>query len=117
MGLLLALGSAAWADDGVVCVSKLPPEGRGPVMNPDESKAASRYRVRIDDSAWQTVDATAAPRFEGLSREKSHLVRVAIEKRTIESFKFRFEAKGQLRLALKEGYFTWSLAPDDCRQK
>lgn len=115
MGLLVALGSAAWADDGVVCVSKLPPASQEPVMNPDASKAAARYRVRIDDSAWQTVDATTAPRFEGLSRQKSHLVRVAIEHRTIESFTFRFEAKGQRRLWLKQGYFTWSLSPDDCR--
>ena len=116
-GLMLALGSAAWADDGVVCVSKLPPASREPVMNPDASKAAARYRVRIDDSPWQTVDATTAPRFEGLSRTTSHLVRVAIEQRTIESFTFRFEGKRQRRLWLKEGYFTWSLSPDDCEQR
>ncbi len=53
-------------------------------MNPDASKAATRDRVRVEDSAWQTVDVTTASRFKELSRE------------------------GQLRLRLRP------LAPDDC---
>lgn len=116
LGLLLTFAPAAWADDGVVCVSRLRPPRSEPVMNPDPSKAATRYLIRIDDSAWQSVDATQAPRFEQLSRKVSHLVRIAIDRRVIESFRFRFEEKGNSRLQLHEGYFTWTLAPDACHR-
>ena len=46
MGLMFTLAAVAWADDGVVCVSKRPPPRLVPVLNPHASKAAERDRVR-----------------------------------------------------------------------
>lgn len=112
VGFLAA--TTSWAQDGVVCVTKLPAPNGEPVMNPDSSKAAGSYRVRVDQAAWQVVDAKQGARFEGLARGEKHQVQIAISGRVIESFKFRFDGTSQRRLWLKSGYYTWSLSPDDC---
>lgn len=109
--VLTSLG--AWAEDGVVCVRKIPPPSLEPVMT-SSSLVSKKYRIRIDSSEWQVVDAQHGARFEGLARTEKHLVQVAIGRRVIASFRFTFDDDRQRELWLLEGYFTWSLSPHDC---
>ncbi|MBM4781529.1 MAG: hypothetical protein GQE15_27955 [Archangiaceae bacterium] len=104
------------AADGVVCVPPVPRADGEPVMSVDASKVSASFRVRVDERPWQIVSRTERARFEGLDRKARHLVQIAIDSRTIESFRFSFEDKGSnsLRLVLKTGYFTWSLLPGTC---
>lgn len=83
-----------------------------PTMNPDHAKVAREYRVQIGDQAWQTVSQTTGARFEVVAGQ--HPVRIAIGRRTIESFVFTFEAQPSWRLVFKPGYATWSLVAGRC---
>ncbi|MFZ5446175.1 MAG: hypothetical protein ACOZQL_39675 [Myxococcota bacterium] len=111
--LAFTCASLARADDGVLCVARLPPQ-KQPFMPTAHGKVADAYLVRVDAGAWAKVDGSTGARFEGLAREKRHLVEIAIGDRTIESFPIRFPSRGQLRLALKPGYFTWGLSDSSC---
>lgn len=122
-GIAQAQSKSSERETGVVCVSPVPKQNSEPISlgNPDGGNRSFNYTIQIGS---QKVDASTAraTAIDGLSLNKTHLVKILRDGKLVESFRFNFTKVGSNHLCLsyKSLYETWSLWPakgskDKCR--
>ena len=72
---------------------------------------SSRFHVQFDDLDPVEISCSQSATVTGLALGKKHLVRISMDSRQLQSFRFTFEARGGPRLCLDfgTGYGTWNL--------
>ncbi len=111
-GLLLASGALAQSEKGTVCL--------GPNLAKVLDEHSRRLYVRIDDSAkLYFAEPYRGPRLavEGLDLDKSHRVRIYLDKRIVESWTFSFRrlnASGALVWRSAGAWRTAAIDPAEC---
>jgi hypothetical protein len=113
-GIAQAQSKSSERETGVVCVSSVPKRNSGPISlgNPDGGNRSFNYTIQIGS---QKVNASTerTTAIDGLSLNKTHLVKILRDGKLVESFRFNFAKKGSNHLCLsyKSLYETWSLWP------
>jgi hypothetical protein len=122
-GAAQAQSKSPATETGVVCVSAVPKPNSEQMSlgNPDGGGRSFNYTIQID-SRKIAASTERAVAIDGLSLNKTHLVKILHAGKVVESFRFNFAKEGSnhLRLWYKPLYETWSLRPaesskDKCR--
>jgi hypothetical protein len=122
-GVAQAQSKSPVTETGVVCVSTVPKPNSDPISlgNPDGGERSFNYTIQIG-SRKVSASTERAVAIDGLSLNKTHLVKILRDGELVESFRFNFAKEGSnhLRLWYKSLYETWSLGPaknskDKCR--
>jgi hypothetical protein len=122
-GVAQAQSKSAVAKTGVVCVSTVPKPNSDPISlgNPDGGNRSFNYTIQIG-SRKVAASTEGGVAIDGLSLNKTHLVKILRDGKLAESFRFNFAKEGSNHLCLwyKSLYETWSLWPaksskDKCR--
>src|SRR5262245_516331 len=122
-GVAQAQSKSSRTETGVVCVSTVPKSNSKPISlgNPDGGNRSFNYTIQIG-SRKVSASTERAVTIEGLSLNRTHLVKILRDDKLAESFRFNFTKEGSNHLCLwyKSLYETWSLWPaksskDKCR--
>jgi hypothetical protein len=122
-GAAQAQSKSSETETGVVCVSAVPKPNSEPISlsNPDGGNRSFNYTIQIG-SRKVIASTERKVEIEGLSLNKTHLVKILRDGKLVESFRFNFTKEGSNHLCLwyKSLYETWSLWPakdskDKCR--
>ena len=122
-GVAQAQSKSPVTETGVVCVSTVPKPNSDPISlgNPDGGDRSFNYTIQIG-SQKVAASTERAVAIDGLSLNKTHLVKILRDGKLVESFRFNFAKEGSNHLCLwyKSLYETWSLWPaksskDKCR--
>src|SRR5262249_21341040 len=109
-----AQSKSSETETGVVCVSTVPNPNSEPMSlgNPDGGNRSFNYTIQIG-SRKVAASTERAVAIEGLSLNKTHLVKILRDGKLVESFRFNFTKQGGNHLCLwyKSLYETWSLSP------
>jgi hypothetical protein len=122
-GIAQAQSKSSKTETGVVYVSTVPKPNLEPMSlgNPDGGNRSFDYTIQIGSrKVAASTERTVA--IDGLSLNKTHLVKILRDGKLVESFRFNFIKQGSNHLCLwyKSLYETWSLWPakgskDNCR--